>query len=228
MARLRVLHTSDLHGVSEPLLASQEDFEVWLDTGDFFPNRGRVQGTGYRIDSGTERCYQLRWLEDTDLLVRLRDWLHGRPALSVPGNHDFVSLAALLRQSGADAHRITTEGIRVSGCTWAGFREVPWMNGEWEGEVPNLSALVDAAFSADPDILATHAPPRGILDSPGLFGVPELAEALTGREHRIRAHFFGHEHDDGGKWIQVGQTLCVNGALSIVIVSVASPRVGIG
>jgi Icc-related predicted phosphoesterase len=208
------------------LLAHRASFDVWLDTGDFFPNCGRVQATGHRIDPETERRYQLCWLEDTNLLARLSEWLAGRPALSVSGNHDFVSMAALLREAGADAHEITTEGIRVSGYTWAGFREVPWMGGEWEGEVENFTALVDAAFSADPDILATHAPPTGILDSPGLFGIPKLKEALTGRAHRIRAHFFGHEHDDGGKWVRIGRTLCVNSAMSIVIVSLPAPERG--
>lgn len=221
---LRVLHSSDLHGACETLLAVREDFEVWLDTGDFFPNLGRVQATGYRIDPQEERRHQRRWLEESGLAARLRDWLQGRKALSVSGNHDFVSLTDLLRQTGADADEITTGGVQASGFTWAGFREVPWMNGEWQGEVRDLAALVDAAFAADPDILATHAPPTGILDRPGLFGIPELAVALTGRRHNIKAHFFGHEHDDGGKWVRVGETLCVNAAAAIVMVNLEIPE----
>lgn len=221
---LRVLHSSDLHGACEALLAVQEDFEVWLDTGDFFPNLGRVQDTGFRIDPDEERRHQLHWFEQSGLSGRLCHWLQGRKALSVPGNHDFVSLAALLRQSGGDADEITTDGVRALGVTWAGFREVPWMNGEWEGEVRDFAALVHAAFAADPDILATHAPPTGILDHPGLFGIPELAAALTGRKHHIKAHFFGHEHDDGGRWTRVGETLYVNAASAIVTVAVTIPE----
>jgi Icc-related predicted phosphoesterase len=221
---LRVLHSSDLHGACETLLAVQEDFEVWLDTGDFFPNLGRVEATGFRIDPIEERRHQLDWFTQSGLGPRLRDWLQGRKALSVPGNHDFVSLTTLLRQSDVDADEITIDGVCVSGVTWAGFREVPWMRGEWEGEVRHLASFVDAAFAADPDMLATHAPPAGILDRPGFFGIPELATALTGRKHNIKAHFFGHEHDDGGKWVQVGETLCVNAAAAVVVVTVAVPE----
>lgn len=221
---LRVLHSSDLHGAYEALLDMQEDFEVWLDTGDFFPNLGRVEATGFRIDPIEERRHQLHWFEQAGVAGQLCDWLQGRKVLSVPGNHDFVPLAALLRQSGVDADEITTGGVRAAGITWAGFREVPWMQGEWQGEVRDLATVVDAAFAADPDILATHAPPTGILDHPGLFGIPELATALTGRKHNIKAHFFGHEHDDGGKWLHVGETLCVNAATAIMIVTVSVPE----
>lgn len=216
---LRILHTSDLHGAFEPLFANEVEFDVWLDTGDFLPNYGRAAHTGHRIDAELERRHQQQWLEAADLPARLHAWLDGRPALLVPGNHDFISLVAALQAAGVEAQEITTAGIHVCGHTWAGFREVPWMAGEWVGERDNLATLVDAAFASHPDILATHAPPAGILDSPGCFGVPELTTALIGRDHHIRAHFFGHEHDDGGRWLQVGRTLCVNGAAALVVVT---------
>jgi Icc-related predicted phosphoesterase len=216
----QVLHTSDLHGACETLLAAQEDFELWLDTGDFFRSLGRVQATDFGIDRHEERRRQRRWVEQFGLPGRLCDWLQGRKTRSVPGNHDFVSLAALLRQSGADADEITTRGVRALAGTWAGFREVPWMNGEREGEVRDLAALV----AADPDILATHAPPAGILDQPGPFGIPERTVALTGRKHDIEAHFFGHEHDNGGKGTRVGDILCANAVPAIVTVRVTIPE----
>ena len=39
---MRVLHTSDLHGKYKRLLAVEEPFDVWVDTGDFFHNVGRA------------------------------------------------------------------------------------------------------------------------------------------------------------------------------------------
>ena len=45
---MRVLHTSDLHGKYKRLLAFDEPFDVWVDTGDFFDNVGRAPKTDYR------------------------------------------------------------------------------------------------------------------------------------------------------------------------------------
>jgi hypothetical protein len=68
-----------------------------------------------------EHRYQLRWIGYKNLMVRLRDWLAGRPALIVPGNHDFIGLAAHLASVGADAQQITPAGVEAAGLKWAGF-----------------------------------------------------------------------------------------------------------
>src|SRR5258708_99739 len=82
-------------------------------------------------------------------------------------------------------------------------------------------ATADGVFGIDTHCLTAKAHDRG---RPGLFGIPGLAAALTGRKHNIKAHFFGHEHDDGGKWIRVGDTLCVNAATAIVTVRATIPE----
>lgn len=212
---MRVLHSSDLHGDYKALLGWTEPFDVWVDTGDFFPNRGRVARTGHQILDDEERRYQLRWLKLKELLARLAAWLGGRPLVSVPGNHDFLPLAAMLRAHGADAHAVTPAGVDAAGLRWAGFREIPWIDGEWPGEARDFDGLVDATWAAAPDVLVTHAPAAGILDGNGRYGVGALADALASRPHRIRMHLFGHEHEDGGRTLERAGVLHANGAKSV-------------
>lgn len=207
---MRLLHTSDLHGSYRHLLVLTEPFDAWVDTGDFLPNRGRVERTGFRIDEHQERAFQLKWLSYRDLARRLRDWLAGRPLLSVPGNHDFVPLARILRSSGANAHEVGPAGVEVLGRRWSGFREVPWIAGEWPGETRDFAELVATSLAARPDVLLTHAPPRGVLDGATYEGIPGLVEAFV--HHRPSLHLFGHEHASGGQELHLDGTRFVNGA----------------
>jgi Icc-related predicted phosphoesterase len=198
---IRILHSSDLHGKYKTLLNGDfGDWDLWLDTGDFFDNVGRVSRTGYTILPEAEKISQSRWLGYKDLGHRFKEWLNGRPAIIVPGNHDFVSLANHLIGAGCpNVHSISPEGVNVLGLHWSGFREIPRIASEWAGEIDDFSDLTERVFSGDPDILVTHAPPAGILDGYGGYGILELTSGLTYREHRIRHHFFGHEHRDGGR-----------------------------
>lgn len=213
----RVLHTSDLHGRYKPLLAFDQELDVWVDTGDFFPNKGRRPGTGFQILAEFERRYQVRWLHLKKLHGRLAAWLRGRPAVTIPGNHDFLCLAQVLQSAGADAHRVEPRGVEVAGLTWAGFREIPAMDGEWPGETDDFSAVVDQVWRTKPDVLVTHAPAEGILDGTDGYGVPELGMALRTRGHRLRAHLFGHEHEDGGKRAELDGVLHHNGATRMTV-----------
>ena len=211
MRRLRVLHSSDLHGQYKKLLVDHKDteFDVWLDTGDFYPNRTRPLDAHVRPDE--EQQFQGRWMGFKDLGPRLAAWLRGRPALTMPGNHDFVYLDSYLRKAKARAQRVTTTGVECLGVTWAGFREIPRINGEWAGEAVDFSHVVAETWATSPDILVTHAPPLGVLDEDD-YGCAELAEALSTRAHSIRAHFFGHTHVDGGRQVRKSTLVFYNGA----------------
>ena len=196
---MRILHSSDLHGHYKLLLRDHADteFDLWLDTGDFLDNKGR--GQRGRIEPDVEQIYQHRWLSYRDLPRRLAAWLRGRPALLVGGNHDFIDLRTRLALVGANATSVTTEGVELLGLRWAGFREINYIEGEWAGETHDPSVVADLAFKADPDVLVTHAPPLRILDSTRGYGISALTTFFSYRGHRIRAHFFGHAHEDGGK-----------------------------
>jgi Icc-related predicted phosphoesterase len=190
---LKVLHSSDLHGsrrAYKSLLRWSEPFDVWVDTGDFFPTSGRnARGAGPRIEPGIERAHQIRWWRYKDLGRRLTEWLDGRPVICVSGNHDFLNLST----------------------------EVMWIDGEWAGEQHDFLDLVQQTMASDPDMLVTHAPPAGIADGYDGYGIPPLTTALTYREHRVRYHFYGHAHEHGGRVTNEMGICFVNGACRIAL-----------
>ncbi len=279
---MRFLHSSDLHGRWQRLLPF-EDFDVWIDSGDFFPNWTRG-------DRRVEAPYQTQWFNEprpTRLVARerlayeeladakeklsaatgpaargvyeedvwdlernwfharddleearsqpgfkptyqmgkrLARWLDGRPLISVPGNHDYVSLAKLMKRAGARAYQATTKGVEVDGIEYAGFREIPWIHGEWAGETQqgDFRGLVDEVFDTPPDILVTHAGPANIMTGSDEYhgGINQLMTALSYRSHSIRAHFFGHDHDFGSQTRQEVGVVFSNSATKPKIVSV--------
>lgn len=66
----------------------------------------------------------------------------------------------------------------------------------------------------DTDVLVTHGPPQGILDSISERnggGCPALMERV--RMVKPKVHIFGHLHDDGGSTLFENETLFVNAAI---------------
>lgn len=224
----RVLHTSDLHGHYhrlEQLLGTIDSLDLWIDTGDFFPNKTRGDR---RIEPG----HQWRWAtKHTRIGERLAKICvdRGITVLSVGGNHDYVSLSQVLRGAGMpegstyDLSDSRGASVTVCGLRFAGFREIPWIEGEWNGETPDggFRELVDRVLdlSPGPDVLLTHAPASGILDDPHYryhCGIPYLTQALMYRDHSIRYHLFGHVHEQGGQTVDRGGILFSNAAASPV------------
>lgn len=137
-------HFSDLHGRPMSILhalnirarVSQENPaktghglpDVWIDSGDFFPNttRGHV---------ATERHFQTRWFED--FAGPLVQFLGGVPLLSTPGNHDYVNLADLLAARGYPAQSLVEEHgrphlVELFGHRFVGLCQIPYIAGEWD------------------------------------------------------------------------------------------------
>ncbi|NBR00758.1 MAG: hypothetical protein EBT79_10020 [Actinobacteria bacterium] len=220
---MKIGHASDLHGRYEKLERIELP-DVWAITGDFFPNRGR--GPAGRIVAEDEVGHQIRWWRHRGPSIMRR--LGGRPVLWVGGNHDFVSLAGMLRMSryAGAVHDVANQPVDIDGHRFAGFREIPYMDGEWVGEAHDLSEVVDRAMDADPTVLLTHAPPAGILDDDGMGahghggGVSPLTTALTWRPHRVVAHLFGHIHEHGGRQVEEMGIRFVNGAGCVTTVEI--------
>lgn len=196
---MRILHTSDMHGRFEKILypALEVDFDIWVDTGDWAPNLTRG-------NFDIEVTYQCRYFMDfeTEIISRLK----GRPVLSVSGNHDYACLATLLRYAGhEESYTVNEDPVHISSngkiLTFAGFREIPYIAGEWNGERKDLEPYITRALSFKPHILLTHTPPAGIMDfsdDGGHIGSNVLANKLLNEKHNITHNFFGHVHGQRG------------------------------
>lgn len=207
MEAVLVAHASDTH--DKPSLVrniATSEAEVLILTGDCLNNLGRVPRTGYKINPTAERRYQESWYRK-----QAKKWaadLKGRPVICVRGNHDFIGYTRWLEYYGADVFEITDSRpcVELLGRRWAGFRQVPYIEGEWAGETrqEDFPDIIKRVLDCDPHILVTHAPPAGILDGIS-YGIRALNRALTypdalwDVELSVKHHFFGHTHMHGGK-----------------------------
>ena len=203
---MRILHSSDLHGDWGNLLShlGQSDFDLWVDTGDFFPNstRGKAE---------SEKPYQEGLFEK--IQTKLVRALGARTLICVGGNHDYTDLAELVRRAGGMAHNVSDGPIKYDGLTFSGFREIPYIQGEWNGEEHDLVPVVRAAMDTKPDVLVTHSPGGLLNGGPGgHWGIPYLHACLMYSEHQVRAHLFGHIHEAGQKVVTVAELMSSNAA----------------
>jgi len=191
---MKILHTSDQHGKLRSRHLECE-FDIWVDTGDFFPNKTRG-------DVHVEVPFQHNWIERK--IRAIINALAGRPLVSVSGNHDYINLAQALINAGYEnAHKINpTEIVEVSGLRFGGFPNINWIEGEWNYETPrgDIGRIVKNCPLDRIDILVTHAPPGSILDLyDGVSeGLAALSSALFYMPNSVKCHFFGHVHDCGG------------------------------
>ena len=193
-----ILHSSDLHSDISRLWQFTE-FDIWIDTGDFFPNSTRGNA---RI----EQPFQADWLKQH--LRQIAGWLRGRPMISLQGNHDYIMLADHLRAAGMNAHQLNAvpHEVTINNVTFAGFSNIPYIIGEWNHETHNaeMQSAVRNMLQHRHSVLLTHAPPHGILDADGKnhYGIQQLTNVMMYYPHNITHHLFGHVHEDGGKCIE--------------------------
>ncbi|MGZ9809495.1 metallophosphoesterase family protein [Pseudoroseicyclus sp. H15] len=132
----------------------------------------------------------------------------GDKALLVPGNAETLDdLRAATSLTVLHGEEIERAGLIVVGLGGA----VPPLGlaGSWdvsEAEAEQLLAPYDTC-----DILLTHAPPKGVADSPsagGHVGSDALHEAVERMQPGLMA--FGHVHDCWGQEGTIGTSLCRN------------------
>lgn len=221
---ITIAHVSDTH--DQPSIvrsACKSNADVVLITGDCMDNLGRVSRTHGTISRPHEIRYQESWYRK-----QAKKWaadLGDKPVIAVRGNHDFIGYTKWLSHYGATVYEITDDNpcVELLGQRFAGFRQVPYIAGEWAGETHDLSSFVEKAFSCDPTILVTHAPPAGILDADhaevGGYGIGSLATNLFYGQHRVTHHFFGHAHKGCGIRDEGGITF-INGAGTMRLIEV--------
>ncbi len=198
---MRVAHISDTHDRPSIVMGVRDvECDIIVLTGDILANCGRTPKTEGKIVPWVERKYQQSWFRR-----QAKKWapaFAGRPVIYVPGNHDFIGIERWLAHYGhTNLFTITDETpfVDLLGKRFAGFRQIPYIAGEWPGEEYNLRPYVERALACNPDILVTHAPCGGILDGPDSYGIPSLASNLFYGEHKITHHLFGHYHGCGGQ-----------------------------
>ena len=219
---IRIAHISDTHDHPSILRGvAQVECDLIVLTGDILNNKGRCEDTEFRIIPGWERRYQESWFRP-----QAKKWaadFAGRPVLYVPGNHDFIGIGHWLAHYGhTNLHVISDENpcVEILGKRFAGYRQVPYLAGEWMGEDFDMRKHVERALACNPDILVTHAPPGGILDGTNGYGVAALTSKLFYGEHQITHHLFGHNHDDGGQVVVEGGITFSNAAGHINLIEV--------
>ncbi len=165
-----------------------------------------------------ERYLQTLWMQN--ILGGYRQWFANpdAPVVCVRGNHDFVDLTPAF---GGDVWEVDDDSSRtttVCGLTVGGFRGVPPISGEWNDEKTEEELAVLVKSIPKVDILISHAPPYGVLDSEGAiqttrsgkiasdhlrhFGSKSYMSMLNSHmyseENYMKALCFGHVHESHG------------------------------
>lgn len=206
-----------------------------------FEYEGAIRPPGVMVrrefNNEHEQRLQALWIEKN-----VAEWsdIFGNPdapVVMVRGNHDFVDLTDLFMLHGGELVEFSepTDGaMMIAGLTVRGFRGIPYICGEWADELRDaeMQKRVDA-LPDDFDLLVTHAPPSGILDSfddgidfetkrPRMIhiGSRPLASKLNRlmMQGKRFIHCFGHNHDDGGIVQDRGGVVFSNAATTVNVI----------
>lgn len=202
--------------------------DVYVCTGDMLPNfpitpKKRDFSFGVvdwrKIDPDHEYVNQNAWAKRQGS-YRQFFGSPDAPVVCVRGNHCFIGLAPMF--SGGEVWEVSHLPHRTKeycGLKFGGVRGINYICGEWSDELGGAewSKAVDE-LPMDVDVLVSHAPPRGILDSLPWGKVHLGSDALASYVNRrmmesfpLRAHLFGHIHECCVTE-QVGDTLFSNAA----------------
>lgn len=153
------------------------------------------------------------------------NWFQGMPAkhkIFVPGNHDWLfesddyKARHLMRDRIFNNHVLINQEVIINGIKFYGS---PWQP-EFGGWAFNLSRLDDSLrqnwkkIPNDVNVLITHSPPKGILDTIepdgeelGCYDLKQRAKCIT-----PKYHCFGHIHGGYGHKI-LGATEFINASV---------------
>lgn len=181
---MTILHLSDTHGLHRQM-EHLPLADVVIHSGDF-------------CEEGT--------IEEVEDFVEWFAALPHRHKVFVAGNHDDCLHGATIEGLPDGVHYLSNSGVEIEGVRFYG---VPMfvadeMSGEYDASI--------AKIPTDTDVLVTHQPPYGILDSAG--GVHYGSASLLSRVLCVKPHLhlFGHVHKANGK-TDSHDTLYVNGSI---------------
>ena len=171
-------------------------------------------------------------------LIHFLKWFAKQPfkyKIFIAGNHDrYLEDKSLLANDIISMYHhygivyLKNSSFEIDGIKFYGTPHQPYFCG-WAFNVPDYEKLINIyqMIPDDVDVLLTHCPPYGILDQshkPNYsnptgeehLGSMELKEVLAQKQlakTQPRVVAFGHIHGDGGKKMQVGDTLYINASL---------------
>lgn len=198
---MKIFHSSDEHFNWLPLADFADKNgqpDLWILSGDFFGNltRGKAE---------VEVPYQTGYYHASRVILKRA--FGKTPILVQSGNHCYADLVSLLHQDMFNPYRVERKRntIRIKGVdiSYAGFSEIPYIAGDWNGETDHatLTSIVNEVMDENPDFLINHPPPAGIMDGRGMpgngvgYGVSSVANRLFYDDrHTIKGVFYGHQH----------------------------------
>jgi Icc-related predicted phosphoesterase len=175
--------------------------EVEVPPGDLFIHAG-----DFTMDS-----------RSAEKLIDFNEWLGELPhpyRVVIPGNHDSIVENASRRTLISNATLLIDESVEIMGLKFWGSPTTPLL-GEAFGVVSDtVRAKLYSRIPADTDILVTHGPPYGILDTTPSSDRHEGCHQLFAAVQRVKPmlHVFGHVHGAYGTY-RTNDTLFVNAAL---------------
>jgi len=138
--------------------------------------------------------------ESMETVVDFNDWLGELPhpyKIVVPGNHEFFLEADPSRRFMLDnAIVLINEGTEIDGLRIWGSPVTPLYGGAFGLRSAKDRRRLYAQIPQDIDVLVSHGPPFGILDTAPISGLHEGCRELLDAVMRVRPklHVFGHIH----------------------------------
>lgn len=181
---MKILHLSDTHGCHHRM-ADLPEADVVIHSGDFTMNGSEQEAVDF-----------LNWFCDLDY----------RHKIFICGNHDESLYGAGIDGLDVNTHYLCNSGIELFGLKFYG---VPMFMRDC---VTGRQDVNYAKIPVDTNILITHAPPYGIMDSDDNvnYGSRELLLRLGTVKPRL--HLFGHIHAAHGTELHDG-IIFSNGAV---------------
>lgn len=200
----KIVHFSDWHNDWRKLPAA----DIYVCTGDMYDNYPKVCFDSYgaftEINKEKEINCQNHWLKSLKESKKktLRQKFFGSPdapVVCVRGNHDFIPLSGMF---GGDVFEVNSpdDMFEVEGIRFSGFRGVGPINGSWSDEKTNEEMqMTVSSLSKHLDVVISHTPPAGILDSfeGNCYGSAALSSWINSRmieENCPKLFCFGHIH----------------------------------
>jgi Icc-related predicted phosphoesterase len=196
--------------------------ELILPEGDILCCSGDIMSSGYNEG---EIIHFLKWINKQSF----------RYKIFIAGNHDrvfedkpLIANEIITKYAGEGVIYLQNTSIEIEGLTFYGTPHQPYFGG-WAFNVPDFEKLINIyqQIPDNVDVLLTHCPPYGILDQShrtyyhnpsgeNHLGSIELKEVLAAKQlskTQPRVVAFGHIHGDGGKQLQIDDTLYINASL---------------